>query len=289
MNNKLLLVSIFSLSWALNIVLGRYLLKLGIPALPLTYETLFLSSIIIFSYLLVSQPKTLRTGSKRSHMGAAISGIIGGGLANIFGNFGLLLSTATNYGFLVKTSGGFNVLLSYFFLNEPIGPLKGLLLFLMLLGSYLLSTNGQLLTPHFGDIFILLAALGYAAASVINRNVIKKDMNPDTVSLYRAVFGFIVSIIAAMFLGGISWQMQFFWLILLSAFLQAVIFIFLNKTLQVASSSYVGMLSMSVPVLVAVIAIPAFGETQTIIQWIGGLLIITGGYLTEVKKVAHHA
>lgn len=289
MDKKFLYVSLFSLSWALNIVLGRYILKLGMLVLTLTYETLFFSSIMIFAYILISTPKAFSKGSKKSHTGAIISGVIGGGLANIFGNLGLQLSTAVNYGFLIKTAGAFNVVLAYLILQEPIGNAKGFLLFLMLVGSYVLSTNGQLITPHVGDILILLAALGYALASVLNRKVLKKDMDPNMVSLYRACFGFIVSFTVAMLLGGNRIQFQFLNLVLLAAFLQALIFIFLNKTLQVASSSYLGMMSMSVPVIVAIVAIPAFGETQTLIQWIGGALIILGGFLTETRKVAHHA
>jgi drug/metabolite transporter (DMT)-like permease len=288
MNKKLLYVSLFSLFWALNIILSRFILKGNIHPLSYTFQSLLYATLIILGYVFLTKPEAIKAGSKSSHFGAIISGIIGGGLGNIFAFYGLQLSTATNYGFLIKMAGLFNVILAYFVLSEPIKKLKAILLLAMVAGAYLLSTSGQLISPHLGDIFILLGALGYGAASVLNRKVLKKDMDPDVVSLYRAGFGFLISIIATQLIIGISFNSHLLLLILLSGFLNALIYIFLNKTLQVASSSYLAMLSMSVPVMVAIMGVLIFKEGLAPIQWLGGSLIVIGGILTEAKKVAHH-
>jgi len=288
MNKKFLLVSLFSISWALNIVLSRLILNRGLPPLSLNFQTLFVSILFIAIYLIYSTPQALHTGSRKGHLVAIISGIIGGGLANIFSLQGLQLSTATNYGFLAKTAGVFNVLASFVLLREPITKAKGILLGFMLAGAYLLSTNGKIISPHLGDILIIFGSLGFGIASALNRLVIKNGLHPNLVSLYRAGFGFLITFIAASLFQFLTLRLDLALLIFINGFLGALIYIFLNKTLSVASSSYLGMMSMSVPVVVALIAIPLFGDSLSPIQWVGGGMIVLGGILTEIKKVAHH-
>jgi drug/metabolite transporter (DMT)-like permease len=288
MNKKLLYVSLFSLFWAINILLSRYVLLRGINPLVLASSSLFFTVIILLTYFFTTSQKEVFLSSKKSRNGALISGVIGGGLAGLVAGFGLQLSTSINYGFLIKTATAFTIIFAAGFLKEPLPKKKMFFVILMLLGAYLLSTKGQSLTPHIGDIFILLAAASYSGAAVINRSILKKDINPNAVSFYRALMGFIVVAPVAFFSTGSVLSSTILFPIFLVSVSQALLYIYLNKTLAVASASYMTMLSMSVPVLVAIFAIPFFKETMSSIQIVGAILIVAGGILTEKTKIADH-
>ncbi|NCQ65748.1 MAG: hypothetical protein COZ34_05245 [Candidatus Pacebacteria bacterium CG_4_10_14_3_um_filter_34_15] len=282
-------VSLFSISWSLNIILTRIILQRGIDPIQLAFQTLVGSTIFLAIFLLATNPKSLISGSKKSIFGAIISGVIGGGLANIVSNIGLNLSTAANYGFLIKTSTAFVVLLAYLFLKESLSRLKVILVATMLLGSYLISTKGKLILPQIGDIFILLGALGFAVATIINKAVIKKDILPNVVSFYRALMGAIVSVLFLVVTKNmISFNTELLFLIILSSFLQSLIYVYLNKTLSVASASYTTIMSMAVPVIVLLISVIFLKELFILPQIIGAILIIGAGIMTQKTKVAHH-
>ncbi len=291
MNNKFISVSIFSLTWAINIIINRYLLNQHITPLSLNFITMGISSSIFLIYIHSFRKISLLPTTKK-HWGALLSGVIGGGLANIFGVYGIQLSTATNYGFLVKLATVFNVVFAYFLLKEPITKMKAALILIMMSGAYLLSTNGQRLDPHIGDILIITTGALYALSAVLNRKLIKKALHPDIVSLYRSTAGFLLVTLAILFFEPLQLLPQvgtntWIWLIVSGIFGALTVF-YLNQTLKIASASYMTMMSMSVPVMVALIAMPLFGDKLSPIQWLGGSLIVAGGILTEIKKVAHH-
>ncbi len=282
-------VSLFSISWSINIILTRIILQRGIDPIQLAFQTLVGSTIFLAIFLLSTNPKSLVTGSKKSILGAIISGMIGGGLANIVSNIGLNLSTAANYGFLIKTSTAFVVVLAYLFLKESLSRLKIILVVTMLLGSYLISTKGKLILPQVGDVFILLGALGFAVATIINKAVIKKDILPNVVSFYRALMGAIVSLtFLVVTSGSLSFNSELLSLIILSSLFQSIIYIYLNKSLSVASASYTTIMSMAVPVIVLLISVVFLKESFILPQIFGAVLIVGAGIMTQKTKVAHH-
>lgn len=289
MNKPLLYVSFFSLFWAVNILLNRYVLLQGVHPLVLSTETLFLSTATLLAYFALVYGKKIFQGSKESKIGGAISGLVGGGLAGIFASYGLKLSTAINFGFLIKGATAFTVLFAYFFLKEPLSKVKLFFVGVLLFGAYLLSTGGQTITPHIGDVLILLAAACYSVRAVISRKVIKKDIHPDLVSFFSAFMGFIVVAPVAWLITGSLFTTKLFVPIYLVSLSQTMLFIYINKTLSVASASYMTMLSMMTPVIVAVFALPFFKENLNLVQIVGATLIVLGGIATEKFKVAHHS
>lgn len=288
MSKPLIYVSLFSLFWAFNILASRYVLQRGIHPLTLSAQSLLLSSVMLLAYVFF-QRKGILTASRRSITGAIVSGIVGGGLAGIVSSYGLQLSTAINFGFLIKTATAFTVLLAFLFLKESLSKPKLFFVLTILVGAYLLSTAGALIVPHVGDIFILLAASGYAGAAVINRKIIKKDIDPDAVSLFRALMGFIVAAPVAFLFTGSIFNTTLFKPVLVVALFQTLLYIYLNKTLSIASASYMTMMSSITPVVVTLFAIPLFGERLTLIQSVGAVLILLGGIATQMTKVANHS
>lgn len=281
-------VSLFSLFWALNILVSRWAIAQGVHPLTLTFQMSLLTIFFLLLYLVAIKSRKIFSGSTSSKVGVIISSLIAGGLANVIGYQGLALSTATNYGFLVKLATVFTIIFAFFFLGEPLSKKKWFFVLVSILGAYFLSTRGNLLTPHMGDILIILSAVGYSSATIIVRKVLKRDMDPDIVSLYRAVFGIVPAFLAVLLFAKPLFSLQFAFPLVLAALTNSLLYIYLNKTLQVASASYMTLMSMSVPVIVAVVAVPLFGDQLNTWQWIGAFLIVVGGIATQTTRVAHH-
>ncbi|OGV91348.1 hypothetical protein A2783_05235 [Microgenomates group bacterium RIFCSPHIGHO2_01_FULL_45_11] len=288
MNKPLVYVSLFSIFWAFNILASRYVLQRGIHPLTLSAQSLLLTTLMLLVYVFLFRRQVIWRSSRSSTSGAIISGVVGGGLAGIVSAYGLQLSTSINFGFLIKTATAFTVLFAFLFLKEPLSRIKVFYVGIILVGAYLLSTGGKLIVPQVGDIFILLAAVGYAGAAVINRKIIKKDIDPDVVSFFRALMGFLVAGPVAFLVAGSIFSTVLLFPVLLASFFQALLYVYLNKTLAVASASYMTMMSSMVPVIVTIFAMPLFSERLTIVQALGAGLILLGGIATQKTKIAHH-
>lgn len=288
--NKIALyyVSLFSVFWAFAILGQKYVIKNGYDPLTLAPTTLLLSTLMLGVYLILSKTYQIKNTSTKSIFGVIVSGIIGGGLANFASIYGLKFTTSLNAGFILKTSTAFTVLFAYLLLKEPISKLKFVLVLVLLAGAYLLSTGGNSITPHSGDLYLIFAAIGFAFASVLNRLYIKRDIHPDLVSFFRALFGTVITSGIVLVLGHPLFSFDMFPIVLIISFFQAGVYIYLNKTLSVASASYMTMVSMATPVVVALFAIPLFGESLNTLQWCGAFLIIFSGIMTQVKRVVDH-
>jgi DME family drug/metabolite transporter len=289
-NKKLAFIYVlfFSLFWAFSILASKYAIKNGVNPITLAPQTLLFSTLMIIIYLYFSKTFSLKNTSKKSIYGSIVSGIIGGGLANFASIYGLNFTTSINAGFLVKTATAFTVIFAFLFLKEPISKIKALFVLILLVGAYLLSTGGKGIAPHLGDIYILMAALGFSFAAVLNRLFIKKDIHPDVVSFFRSGMGFVTTFLLVTLLNESVLNITMIDFVILIAFLQAGVYIFLNKVLSVASASYMTMMSMITPVTVAIFAIPLFQESLNLVQWMGAGLIVFSGVMTQVKDIAGH-
>ena len=71
-----------------------------------------------------------------------------------------------------------------------------------------------------------------------------------------------------------------------SGIFTALLWIFLNRTLKVASASYMTMMSMMTSVFVAILALGLLKETMTTAQVVGGILTISAGVVTHYAGIA---
>ena len=204
--------------------------------------------------------------------------ILGGVAANILSYFGIKLSTAVNYSFIIRTSMVFTILLAYFFLKEPINKEKIILVVILLIGVYLISTNGILLIPKIGDILIILAAFFYSSQIIIIKDVLKK-VPAAVVANMRLFF-------ASLFLLPIAYlfNKNFFFipnigLVIALAIVMSFALVFLYKTLEIKSASYMTMMNNIVPIIVVIFSLIFLKELVNHYQIIGGALIILSGIL----------
>lgn len=153
----------------------------------------------MFFYNLILRKKDLKK-VKPNHLKRLVAIGLTVGVAYVTGFYGLKLSTLINYGFLIKSTLFFTILLAYLFLKEKFSKGKTILLITFALGAYFLSTGGKTIVPKLGDLLTLLTAFCYSSALIITKALTKK-IHSDIVSLGRVGFALAVLLTAAPILG----------------------------------------------------------------------------------------
>lgn len=265
------------------ILLTKYIFELGIEPLNFSYQILLASVIYLFTYALLKEPKALVNMDKKSLLIIVLSGITGGAMAYGLGFLGLQKSTAINYAFLAQSTVFFTPILAFFFLKEHLKLHKAVLIFALLLGVYLVSTNGKLILPKIGDIYILLGSVAISSSIILTKIALKK-VSTLTFSMYRALFGGISLLIFLLLINRVSLDFNWYWIAIVGLVVAAGIYA-MNKALEYGSASYLHMMSMSVPVITAIFAYFILGESMTPIQIVGGSLIIVSGFFVHKLKI----
>ena len=265
------------------ILLTKYVFDLGIEPLNFSYQILLASVVYLLIYALFKEPKALVSVDKKSLLMIVLIGIIGGAIAYGLGFLGLQKSTAINYAFLIQTTVFFTPVLAFFFLKEHLKPYKTVLIFALLLGAYLVSTNGKLILPKTGDLFILLGSIAFSSGVILTKIALKK-VPTLTFSMYRAIFGGISLLIFLLLINKVNFDFNWFWIAVVGLVIAAGIYA-MNKSLEYGTASYMQMMYISVPVVTAIFAYFILGESMTPIQIVGGALIIVSGFFVHKLKI----
>jgi len=219
------------------------------------------------------------------------------GLGIFFCNAGIALTSAINVGFLIKFGLVTTTLLALIVLHEKMTLSKMMVVLIMLIGSFLISTKGNLIVPQFGDVLIILACLCWSTANVLVRKILKDStISDEIVTWLRPVAG-IPLLVAFVFLAPLYpepirkvfeiniLEIGFPFLVVANGFFLALLFLYLNRTLKIASASYMTMMSMITPVIVTVLAFAFLKETMEWIQVVGAILIISSGVVTHYLQI----
>ncbi len=272
------LVFSFSLFWGLSIFFNKIGLIRNIDPLVMGFQVFFFAGLMLLSYSLALYHDEYRKIKKDHLLLIMLSGFIGTGLGNIFSFFGLDLTASANYGFVIKTGTIFSIVLAYFFLGERLSRQKIVLAFVMLAGAYLISTGGNALMPHKGDILIMVAALCYTIANIIVKKLDKK-VNPDVISGLRAPFAAVILFLAVIIMDKDFLMIKEPIVVGAASAFTALFVIFLNRGIHATSISYMTMMSMLTPVIVAFLGIAFLGESMNTFHVMGAVIIIISGIL----------
>ncbi len=276
---KAVYVTVFSLCWAIGIFLNKILLNTGQEPLSLTWISTVLTAVALTGYVLIKERTAIfhldaRTLKRFMLVGVFIS------IAYVSAVFGLCWSTSINYSFLVKSSMIFVIILAHFFLRERITRQKAILAAGMIIGVFLLTTNGKLIVPHAGDLLILLNGFCFGAATVVQKRM--TDQVSATIIGWGRVFFAMLALLVLTPLVIPNFSQLVRWdLIILLAIINSLVAIYLAKTLEVASASYLTMMSMLTPVLNTILGYTLLHEQMLVPQIIGAVMIIVSGMLTH--------
>lgn len=271
-----------SLNWAVAIILTRTILTSGENPYNLTFWTMLLA-LPYWMWIAIKKKNISKLTRYDVYILIAIAFII-----TVFVSFLEVLaiqnSSAVNFSFLFRTVTAFTIIFAYFFLKEPLTKKKIILVTLLLLGSYFLTTGGSHITLTRGDLFTLAEAAAVALGTGVLGKLAATRMPADTAAVGRYGLGLLPVLLFAA--SKTTIQLPSNWFIVLS--ITALNMVFLQtmyRAFRYVSASYFTMIMSLTPVLVTLFAVPLLGETLTPIQIIGGGLIVLAGILVEKLKI----
>lgn len=295
----------FSIFWALQIIFAKLGFNAGAHVLPF----LLVSTIIAFSVLLVlifprvkNQFHRLYAKKNPLFWKLYLANGIQAGFGTCFALVGIALTDAINAGFLVKLTTVTTIIFAWLILKERMSLLKVIIVFMMLFGAYLLTTQAQMLIPQTGDLFILGACVCWSLGTVLVRMFLKdRPIEADVVTFQKPLASFPVilglagiSIVFSSFLGDLNQVFDCCQLpsnqavyTVLNGFCMAMAWIYIYRTLKVSTASYMTMMSMVTPVIVTVLAVVFLDESLIGIQVVGAGMIILSGIIVYFSDIAY--
>lgn len=282
-NKGLLFAVTSSFLWACSIVNSRYLLSHGEEPLNLTIW-IGLAMVIPWAFLFKKHIKAYKALSPKFKLylvGIGIASSIG---INYLQALALANTSAVNFSFLYRTIVVFTIIFAYIFFKEAITVKKWFLTLLILTGSYLLTTGGQVIALTKGDIYTLLMAASAAlVANILIKHTVSR-MHPD---LSGSAIS-IVSAAALLIFGYLSGSLKLpvnILMILVGAAFSFTLTMARNRAYTFSTASFVTMIFSLTPVFVALLSYPLLGERLSPTEIVGGAIIVGSTFLVEKFKI----
>lgn len=291
-------VFLFSLFWALQIFVSKLAFQDGAHPVTFLLQTSLINWLVLAVIALPGHTHEFKAINKKVLMGIIMANAIHFGLGAFFSNSGTALTTAINAGFLTKFALVTTLIMAGIFLQEKMTLEKFLAASVTFVGAYLISTNGHLIVPHVGDILIILACIAWSTANVILRKILSEHpVSGEIVSFLRPISGFplilLFVLLSPIYPSALQpvfrvdlFNFTYLGYVVVAGIFSALLTLFLNRTLKVATASYMTMMSMMTPVFVTLLALTYLHERMSPIQVLGATLIVISGVMTHYFKVA---
>lgn len=279
---RLVYSSTVAILLSLSIFFKKIALTKGVPPMTLLIQFLLIAAIILNINLLFFQRKYIKK-IKNIKQWEWKNAFFAGFLlisAYLTSTYGLRFTTSINYSFIIKSNLIFIPILAFFFFQEKITKEKIFLAFAFFCGIYLVTTEGKFILPYFGDLLIVVAAFFFSFFSIINKKLVKM-LEPEIISwgvtscaaIFALMLIFILKINVFSSIGILF--------VFLSGLTEALIILFMNKTIRITSMTYYVMMTMFVPVISLILGISFLNETINFIQLIGGIVLIISGIMVQ--------
>lgn len=294
----------FSAFWALQIFIAKLGFIAGAPVLPFQIVMVITAMVTLAVLILPGSGRELVDLYRYRpdvFWNLFLANIIQAGLGTSLSIIGIALTDAINAGFLVKMATVTTILFAWLILKENLSRIKVAIVFVMLLGAYLLTTGGQRLLPREGDLLILAACVCWSLGNVLVRKVLKtQTVRADVVTIQKPlaslpVFALLVgvSLFDPRILGNLSnvlkccaFSSTYIPYAIGSGISLALAWIYLYRTLHMATASYMTLMSMVTPIIVSVLAIIFLGERLIWIQFVGAAVIILSGAAIYISDIS---
>ena len=278
------------LSLSLAIFFKKKALLAEIPPIELLLQFMIISAIILTFNLFLTQKIVLKKIKKITKYQQRFIAIAGSFLltAYIFTTFGLEFTTSINYSFLSRSSLIFTTILAFFFLKEKMYKQKLIIIFGFFVGVYLITTKGKIIIPQIGDLLILIGAFFFASFSVIQKKI-SFHLPPEIISWGVTTTGAILAILIGIILNVNLLPGKGFIFVFFAGLTEALIILFMNKTIRVANVTYYTMMTMLIPIINGILGFIFLDELLTAIQIFGGSILIICGILVQKLKSENHS
>ncbi|OFW55234.1 MAG: hypothetical protein A2163_04690 [Actinobacteria bacterium RBG_13_35_12] len=253
-----------------------------VPPITLLIQFILIASIILNINLLLFQRKYIKKIKNikfKEWKNTFFAGVFLFS-AYFISTYGLRFTTSINYSFINKSNLIFIPLLAFFFLHEKITKEKIFLAFIFFIGIYLVITGGQFIIPHFGDLLVIIATFFFSSFTIINKNLVK-ILEPEIISWGVLSCVSIMALISSFILKINIFSSAGMLFVFLSGLVEAVIILFINKTIQITNMTYYVMMIMFTPLINLFLGILFLNEMINFIQLIGGIILIISGIMVQ--------
>jgi drug/metabolite transporter (DMT)-like permease len=271
--------------WSGTFVSTKIVLAQISPAVSALYRYLIASAI-----LFVLSFKKLERIERKDYPAIFVLGLTGVTLYYLLQHVGIQYTTAIDAAILVSLSPVFIGVISWIFLKERLRPLAICGLLLALAGSILVISNGALNfagveSRLFGNIFILLTAVSWAAYSVFGKQLLKKYRTLTLISVTTWV-GTAFLIPFSLFEISSSHNFTLDWagwlhMLYLGGAASVYGYLAWYRALAKLPSVTVGSYLYFRPLLTGLIAALVLSEGVSLQVVVGGIIILVGTYLTQ--------
>ena len=276
--HALLIIFLASSFWGVLWVPMRHIEAMGLTGLWVVVLFHFLPALAMLPLIVKTMPSSRRDWGRAAVAGA----LMGAGFALY--SLGLVVASVTKTVILFYMTPIWSTVIAYFVLRERAGWGRWLAIAAALVGCTLVTgVSRDELRFDPADLLGLLSGLFWALGSVMIRRY--DGLNFVHVSFLQYLFGGIMALLAALYLGDPIPQLNAVLQAIPPAFLAAVV-VFLPSVLlifrimQYVSPGLVGILMLSEALVAAVSAAFWLGETLSSMQWIGvGAILTTGVFI----------
>ncbi len=272
-----------ALAWSGAILCTRLVLQSG----ENLYNVIFWAVLFSFPFWLLRftrHTSELKALTKKDYLILLAMTLVSTLGASLVEFFALKYTPAVNYSFLIRTVIPFTFIFAFFVLGEKFTFKKIFIASVLLIGAYLLATNGKALSLSLGDFLTIfeamLIALGNNTLGKLASSRMSTGLNTSAIFL----IGFLPAIVIMSIFGTIHWPQSILFIVLI-ALCNILLAQFRFTAYKNTSAAVVTMVFSFTPVFVSLLAIPFLGESLSVIQIVGGVLIVAGGVLVEALKV----
>jgi len=286
------LLIIATMIWGGNFVIGRAISD-QVPPLTLAFLR-WVVAVAIFLPLAWKEISANKQKIKEHWKALFLMSITGIAAFNTLVYIGLHHTTSINASLVNTVTPLIIIVLSYFFLKESLVYNQLIGLILSISGVFLILSQGSLnilltLSFNIGDLIVFVAVILWGVYSIVVK------YNSGQIPLYTSL---AIPMVIGMFilLPFSLWELfiadqKLVWsvssvaaIIYVGVFASIVAFLSWNKAVSLIGPGKAGIFLSLIPVFTTIFAIAFIGETLTWYQILGGILAVTGIYLSTLKK-----
>jgi drug/metabolite transporter (DMT)-like permease len=277
-----LLLVCTSVLWAGNFVAGKFLVGHASP-MVLTDMRWLAAVVLLLPIVWIKEKKLFPPW--QALLPLFFMGLTGVVLFNEFMFLALERTSADNVGLLSALNPVAIAIVSFFFMRERMASRQLVGMLLSFLGVIVVISHGdmnRLLRLHLntGDLFMLCAVASWGFYSVTGRKAMQY-VSPFMSTLWAGVFGVLASVPFVATSLTITAPDAAFWLATVYVSLGATVIamVFWNIGVQRIGGTKSGIFLNFNPIFTALISFWLLGESMTLVQFAGTLIVIGGVYL----------
>jgi drug/metabolite transporter (DMT)-like permease len=275
-----LLIILTALVSGIAVVIHKFFIMRIDPLIFTATRAFFIGIIFLFLSLYFTRHK--KGFNKVSWKWLLAIGIIGGGFAFWMYFSGLKLTLAGRAAFIHKTLPIYAGILAFAFLREKIGKKMLIAMLVMLAGLVVMQLNNLTFDVRIGDLLVLGATILWAVENTIAKKAMMSKESNWIVTFSRMFFGSLILLGVIIILGKLpliatlsSQQVMYIVISGILLFLYVLTWYWGLKHINLSKAATILLLA---PVISLVLGMLWLNEQVFVLQLIGSLLILIGGF-----------